>query len=62
MRICLFTRVRGALLLLLLLLLLLSIARFGSPPQGKAKADPNPPWNPPLKSRQLSTISAAIQP
>jgi hypothetical protein len=32
--------VRGALLLLLLLLLLLSIARFGSPPRRKAKADP----------------------
>jgi hypothetical protein len=33
MRICLFTRVRGA------LLLLLSIARFGSPPEEKRKAD-----------------------
>jgi hypothetical protein len=62
MRICLFTRVRGALLLLLLLLLLLSIARFGSPPQGKAKADPMHPGIRHLKSRQLSAISTAIQP
>jgi len=36
MRICRFTRMRGA------LLLVLSIARFGSPPQ-KAKADSDRP-------------------